>query len=128
MPWQWPESPIQIRQLSVGKDQSSGWTDVTGQINWGGGALGYPFEGRVEHAALPPMVGVFKQDRDRLHLALTNASQGRMGDFYLSTDHMLDVQLTQRLLSSVAGYHGQAGLDTAVISTRQPLSTLGGGM
>jgi general secretion pathway protein N len=125
LPWQWPESPIQVRQLSVGKDPS-GWTDVAGQLNWGGGALGYPFEGRVEHAALPPMVGKIQLDHTRLHLALTDASQGRMGDFYLSADQMLDVQLTQRLLASVAGYRGQAGLDTAVISTRQPLASLGG--
>jgi general secretion pathway protein N len=73
-------------------------------------------------------VGKLNQDHDRLHLALTDVSQGRMGDFYLSPDQMLDVQLTQRLLSFVAGYRGQAGLDTAVISTRQPLSTLEGAM
>lgn len=125
LPWQWPESPIQLRQLSVGKNKT-GWTDVSGQLNWGGGALGYPFEGRTERAALPPMVGRLALDRDRLHLALTDANQGRMGDIYVSADQMLDVQLTQRLLASVAGYRGQAGLDTAVISTRQPLASLGG--
>jgi general secretion pathway protein N len=54
----------------------------------------------------------------------------RMGDLYLSAkdaqkEMMLDVQLTQRLLLNVASYHGQAGLDTAVIAVRQPLSALG---
>jgi general secretion pathway protein N len=34
---------------------------------------------------------------------------------------MLDVQLTQRLLLNVPSYEGKAGLDTYVISSRQPL-------
>jgi general secretion pathway protein N len=126
LPWQWPASPVQVRALSVGLTQQTGWRDVDGQLNWGGGALGYPFEGRIERAALPPMVGRFSLDKTRLHVALTNASNERMGDLYLSADKMLDVQLTQRLLMSVSGYRGQAGMDTAVVSTRQPLSSMGG--
>ena len=34
---------------------------------------------------------------------------------------MLDVQLTQRLLMNIPSYEGKAGLDTYVISSRQPL-------
>jgi general secretion pathway protein N len=111
--------------LSVRFDQQQGWSEAAGQINWGGGVLGYPFEGRVERASLPPLVGKLNLDRERLHVALTDQAKARMGDFYLSKDRMLDVQLTQRLLQNVAGYRGQAGLDTAVITTRQPLASLG---
>ncbi len=125
LPWQWPDSPIQVQALSIRFDQQQGWTMADGQINWGGGVLGYPFEGHVERASLPPLVGQFKIDRERLHIGLTDQAQARMGDFYVSKDRMLDVQLTQRLLQNVAGYRGQAGLDTAVITTRQPLASLG---
>lgn len=125
LPWQWPDSPIQVQDLSVRFDQQQGWSEAAGQINWGGGVLGYPFEGRVERASLPPLVGVLKMDRERVHVALTDQARARMGDFYVSKDRMLDVQLTQRLLQHVAGYRGQAGLDTAVITTRQPLASVG---
>ncbi len=132
MPWQWPSSPILVKDVSVDQYTSSAFSSVDGQLSWGGGLLSYPYEGRVDRATLPPLLGVLSLDRDRLHLALTNVQKERMGDFYLSAqvgsaqkDMMLDVQLTQRLLLNVSGYHGQAGLDTAVISVRQPLSTLG---
>lgn len=126
LPWQWPDSPIKISDLGLIFDQKTGFDQVAGQLNWGGGTLGYPFEGRTQRAAMPPLVGQLAMNRERLHVALTDSSKGRMGDIYLSTDQMLDVQLTQRLLQNVAGYRGQAGLDTAVVTTRQPLSSLRG--
>lgn len=126
LPWQWPDSPIKISDLGLVFDQKTGFDQVAGQLNWGGGTLGYPFEGRTQRAAMPPLVGQLAMNRERLHVALTDSSKGRMGDIYLSTDQMLDVQLTQRLLQNVAGYRGQAGLDTAVVTTRQPLSSLRG--
>lgn len=125
LPWQWPESPIQIKDATLDWQQQKGWQAVQGQLNWGGGALGYPFEGRLERAVLPPLKGVLSLDRDRLHLALTDTAGARMGDVYVDREQMLDVQLTQRLLLNVSGYQGQAGLDTAVVSVRQPLSSLG---
>ncbi|MDE2420843.1 MAG: type II secretion system protein N [Gammaproteobacteria bacterium] len=131
IPWQWPSSPIIVKNLSIDQYTSGAFSSVDGQLSWGGGLLGYPYEGRVERATLPPLLGGLSLDRDRLHFALTNGQKERMGDFYLSgqnatqKDMMLDVQLTQRLLLNVAGYHGQAGLDTAVIAVRQPLSSLG---
>jgi general secretion pathway protein N len=125
LPWQWPDSPVQIQDLSLRFDQQQGWSDAEGQMNWGGGVLGYPFEGRVERASLPPLVGTLRINQERLHVGLTDQAKARMGDFYLSKDRMLDVQLTQRLLQNVAGYRGQAGLDTAVITTRQPLASVG---
>ena len=126
LPWQWPDSPIQINNLGIRLDQKSSFDQVEGRLNWGGGSLGYPFEGRVQRMTLPPLIGQLSLDRERLHLAITDSNKGRMGDLYVSPDQMLDVQLTQRLLQNVAGYSGQAGLDTAVVTTRQPISSLRG--
>lgn len=124
LPWQWPNNPINIRDLKVIFHQQKGWQTADGQLSWTGGILGYPFEGRVERANLPPLVARLSADKGRLQLNMTTAQNERMGDIYLSNDNMLEVQLTQRLLLTVAGYRGQAGLDTAVVSTRQPLSSL----
>lgn len=124
LPWQWPDNPVQVRDLKVIYHQKNGWQDADGQLNWPGGLLGYPFEGRVERANLPPMLARLSVQQNRLQLNLTTIQNERMGDIYLSADQMLEVQLTQRLLLTVAGYRGQAGLDTAVVSTRQPLSSL----
>lgn len=135
LPWQWPSSPLMIKDVSVNQSKNQTFSDADGQLSWGGGLMSYPYEGRTERATLPPLLGAISLDRDRLHIALTNGQKERMGDFYLSPQSstqpnagskmMLDVQLTQRLLLNVAGYHGQAGLDTAVITLRQPLNTLG---
>jgi general secretion pathway protein N len=124
MPWQWPDSPIQLRDVKIINKQKNGWTDVDGQMNWGGGLLGYPFEGRVERANLPPLIADLSAKDGRMQVNLTNNQHERMGNLYLSKDQMMEVQLTQRLLLTVSGYRGQAGLDTAVVSTRQPLSSL----
>ena len=43
------------------------------------------------------------------------------GESLLDANMMLDVQLTQRLLLNIPSYDGKAGLDTFVISSRQPL-------
>ena len=45
----------------------------------------------------------------------------KMANLLLDANMMLDVQLTQRLLLNVPSYDGKAGLDTFVISSRQPL-------
>ena len=44
-----------------------------------------------------------------------------MANIALDPSMMLDVQLTQRFLLNVPSYDGKAGLDTYVISSRQPL-------
>lgn len=124
LPWQWPSPPVQLRDLTVIRHKEKGWQRAEGQMNWVGGTLGYPFEGRVERANLPPLVANLSADQGKLQLNLSNGQRERMGDIYLSADNMLEVQLTQRLLLTVSGYHGQAGMDTAVVSTRQPLSSL----
>ena len=124
-----------IKDVSVNQTTTQVFSTAEGHLSWGGGLISYPYEGRTERATLPPLLGDISLDKERLHLALTNGQKERMGDFYLSPQSsaqpttqskmMIDVQLTQRLLLNVAGYHGQAGLDTAVISLRQPLNTLG---
>ncbi len=124
LPWQWPNAPIQLHDLALVKHKEKGWQRAEGQMNWGGGMLGYPFEGHIERANLPPLAAKLNADQGKLQLNLTTVQNERMGDVYLSADNMLEVQLTQRLLLTVSGYHGQAGLDTAVVSTRQPLSSL----
>lgn len=135
LPWQWPSSPLIVKDVAVNQASSQAFLSAEGRMSWGGGLMSYPYGGRTERATLPPLLAEMSLDKDRLHLALTNGQKERMGDFYLSPQSsaqsatqskmMIDVQLTQRLLLNVAGYHGQAGLDTAVISLRQPLSTLG---
>jgi general secretion pathway protein N len=123
-PWQWPNNPLQLRDIKVIYHKQQGWQDAEGQMNWAGGMLGYPFEGHIERANLPPLMAQLSAPQGRLQLNMTTVQNERMGDIYLSKDQMLEVQLTQRLLLTVAGYRGQAGLDTAVVSTRQPLSSL----
>jgi general secretion pathway protein N len=131
VPWQWPSSMIVLKNISISQHKSGRFASVEGQLSWGGGLITYPFEGRVDRATLPPLLGEFSVDRDRLHLAMSNAQKERMGDLYLSAptasqkEMMLDVQLTQRLLLNVSSYKGQAGLDTAVVAVRQPFSSLG---
>ena len=39
----------------------------------------------------------------------------------LDQNVMLDLRLTQRLLLNISSYNGKAGLDTYVVSSRQPL-------
>lgn len=124
LPWQWPDSPVQLRDVKIIKHKKDGWKDAEGQLNWGGGLLGYPFEGHVERANLPPLIADLSAQDGRMQVNLTNNQHERMGNLYLSKDQMMEVQLTQRLLLTVSGYKGQAGLDTAVVSTRQPLSSL----
>ncbi len=131
VPWQWPSSMVMLKNISISQHKSGIFSSVEGQMSWGGGLVSYPFEGRVDRATLPSLLGELSVDRDRFHLALSNAQKERMGDVYLSAssasqeETMLDIQLTQRLLLNVSSYKGQAGLDTAVVSVRQPLSNLG---
>lgn len=126
-PLQWPASQIQVQSVSLRRRADSGFDEVSGQLAWTGGPLGYPFQGRIEQANLPPLTGRLSGDQDgkRLQLALTNPARERMGDFYWSTDQFIEARLPQRLMLTVRGYQGQAGLDTDVITTRMPLAALG---
>ena len=50
-----------------------------------------------------------------------DAREQKMLNLQLDAELMMDVQLTQRLLLNIPSYDGKAGLDTYVISSRQPL-------
>lgn len=132
--WRWPSVPLQVYDVNLGHEKRD-FTAAAGQLKWAGGILGYPFQGKQEQLNLPPLNGRLALDSpktnsaaagtSRVHLALTNQAGERMGDFYWGADQFVEAQLTQRFLTHLQGYQGQAGLDTAVISTRLPASALG---
>lgn len=127
-PIQWPTTDITLNDVSLKASRVDGktsWSDATGQLTWPGGQVGYPVAGKTQVLELPAMKNNISLEKDKLHFALVNDADERMGDIYLDADNMLDVQLTQRLLLNVKGYTGNAAMDTAVVSVRQPLSSIG---
>lgn len=124
--WQLPSTSIHVQDLSLQYKQQQGFKAVQGQLTWAGGMLHYPMGQRVERIDIPPLVAEFNTDKDNLKMQVRDSQKQRMADLTLGTDGMLDVQLTQRFLLNAPSYQGKAGLDTAVISTRQPLNSLRG--
>ena len=122
--WQWPSSNIKLKNVSVKYKKQQGYQDAEGQLTWAGGLLNYPIAQRLERIDIPPLVGQLSAENDQLKLAVRDSQQQRMADLSLDKDSMLDVQVTQRLLINAPSYQGQAGMDTAVVSTRQPLGSL----
>ena len=122
--WQWPSSNIKLKNVSVKYKKQQGYQDAEGQLTWAGGLLNYPIAQRLERIDIPPLVGQLSAENDQLKLAVQDSQKQRMADLSLGKDSMLDVQVTQRLLLNAPSYQGKAGLDTAVISTRQPLGSL----
>ena len=76
---------------------------------------------RQDRMSVPSLNGIFKDENTKLIIDLQDARGQKMANIVLDQGMMLDVQLTQRLLLNVPSYDGKAGLDTYVISTRQPL-------
>ena len=74
---------------------------------------------------VPSLKSVIKDEGGKLILDVQDQRGQKMANLNIDQSLMLDVQLTQRLLQSVPSYTGKAGLDTYVLSSRQPL--LGGG-
>lgn len=127
-PFQWPATDITVKEVTLHAKKNDGktqWTDAEGLLIWPGGQIGYPTAGKTEIVDLPALKNTISLEKEKLHFALVNDADERMGDIYLDADNMLDVQLTQRLLLNVKGYQGNAALDTAVISVRQPLASIG---
>ena len=124
--WQWPSSTIQIKDTKFNFKKGEGFSDGEGQWAWSGGALNYPMAQRMERIDVPPLVANIETDQSKLKLLVRNSQQQKMADLVIGEDGMLDVQVTQRFLLHSPSYKGQAGLDTAVISTRQPLRSLRG--
>ena len=124
--WQWPSNSIQLNEVSFKYQPDKGFSKASGNLQWGGGALIYLFAQRQDRMDIPSLTGQMKDDQGKLVIDLTDQRQQKMANLNLDPNLMLDVQLTQRLLMNVASYTGKAGLDTYVISSRQPL--LSGGL
>ena len=71
--------------------------------------------------SIPALKGSLSDENGKLLFDIRDQREQKMLNIALDQSLMLDVQLTQRLLMNIASYEGKAGLDTYVISTRQPL-------
>ena len=119
--WQWPANAIQLKDIQFKMNKDKGFSDVDGQLQWAGGELQYTMGQRQDRMSVPSLNGIFKDENTKLIIDLQDARGQKMANIVLDQGMMLDVQLTQRLLLNVPSYDGKAGLDTYVISTRQPL-------
>lgn len=70
---------------------------------------------------IPSLKGRLADENNKLVFDIRDQRDQKLMALELDQNLMLDVQLTQRLLLNVASYDGKAGLDTYVISSRQPL-------
>ena len=122
--WQWPNNDIQVSNIDLTYHPENGFKQVDGELKWAGGPLVYEFAQRQERMDIPQLNGVLKDENGKLLIALLDQRGQKMANLSLEANMMLDVQITQRLLLNVASYTGKAGLDTYVVSSRQPL--LGG--
>ena len=119
--WQWPANAIQISDMTLRFKKDTGFSDVDGQLHWGGGELGYTFGQRQDQMNIPSLNAQLKDEAGKLILDIQDQRSQKMANISLDPTMMLDVQLTQRMLLNVPSYDGKAGLDTFVISSRQPL-------
>lgn len=126
MPWQWPTTPIHVKDVSIQYKRNVGFQAAQGQMNWAAGTLNYPMGQRLERIDIPPLVADLETEKEKLKILVRDSQKQRMADIMIGADGMLDVQITQRFLLHSPSYQGKAGLDTAVFSTRQPLNSLGG--
>lgn len=124
--WQWPANLIQLSDVNLNFNKEQGFSQAQGQLQWGGGDLVYVFSQRQERMTVPALNAVISDEAGKLNLNILDQRQQKMANINLDAQMMLDVQLTQRLLMNVPSYDGKAGLDSYVITTRQPL--LSGGL
>lgn len=119
--WQWPSNNIQLADVAFRFHPEQGFSQADGQLQWGGGTLVYTFAQRQESMEIPSLQGKIQDDAGKLKLEINDQRSQKMANLSLEPSLMLDVQLTQRFLLNVASYSGKAGLDTFVLSSRQPL-------
>ena len=124
--WQWPTNTIQLKDIEFNYKKETGFAQAEGQMQWAGGELLYTFAQRQDRMSVPSLVSKISDESGKLLIDVRDSREQKMINLQIDTDLMLDVQLTQRLLLNVASYEGKAGLDTYVISSRQPL--IRGGM
>jgi general secretion pathway protein N len=70
---------------------------------------------------IPSLAGRLSQEQNKLMVDLRDQRQQKLMNLTIDPSLMLDVQLTQRLMLNVPSYQGKAGLDSYVVSSRQPL-------
>ncbi|MFW1773923.1 type II secretion system protein N [Acinetobacter seifertii] len=119
--WQWPVNSIQLKDIQFNYKKEQGFAAVDGQLHWGGGALVYTIGDRQDRMNMPSLSGQLTDHNGQLQIDIRDQRNQKMVNLLLDANMMLDVQLTQRLLLNVPSYDGKAGLDTFVISSRQPL-------
>ncbi|MGE8684401.1 MAG: type II secretion system protein N [Acinetobacter sp.] len=119
--WQWPVNAIQLKDVQFRYKPQQGFSAVDGELQWAGGDLAFTFAQRQDTMKMPSLVAKLKEDQSKLVIDVRDQRDQKMMNLQLEPDLMLDVQLTQRFLMNVASYEGKAGLDTYVISSRQPL-------
>ena len=119
--WQWPSNSIQLTDISMNFKQDTGFAAAHGQLQWAGAELRYTFGQRQDQMNIPSLNAQLKNDTGKLIFDIQDQRSQKMANISLDQTLMLDVQLTQRMLLNVPSYNGKAGLDTYVISSRQPL-------
>lgn len=119
--WQWPSNPIQLQNVDVNFDKKQGFSQVEGQLQWAGGELVYTYAQRQDRMNVPSLKGRLSDENGQLVFDIRDQRDQKMIALALDSSLMLNAQLTQRLLLNIPSYDGKAGLDTFVISTRQPL-------
>ncbi len=81
----------------------------------------YNIGDRQDRMNMPSLNGQLTDQNGQLQVDIRDQRSQKMANLLLDANMMLDVQLTQRLLLNIPSYDGKAGLDTFVISSRQPL-------
>ncbi|MFN0296142.1 type II secretion system protein N [Acinetobacter albensis] len=119
--WQWPTNAIQLRDIHFNFKKEQGFAQAEGTLQWAGGNLVYSYAQRQERMTMPSLQGKLSDENSQLIFEMGDLRGQKLIAVALDKDLMLNVQLTQRLLLNIPSYQGKAGLDTYVISSRQPL-------
>ncbi len=119
--WQWPANAIQLQDIDFNYKKQHGFSQADGQLQWAGGELIYTYAQRQDRMNMPSLKGKLSDENNKLMFDIRDQREQKLIALDLDQNLMLDVQLTQRLLMNIPSYDGKAGLDTYVISSRQPL-------
>lgn len=119
--WQWPANAIQLQDIDFNYKKQQGFSQANGQLQWAGGELIYTYAQRQDRMNMPSLKGKLSDENNKLMFDIRDQREQKLIALDLDQNLMLDVQLTQRLLMNIPSYDGKAGLDTYVISSRQPL-------
>jgi len=119
--WQWPANAIQLQDVNFNFKKQQGFNQAEGQLQWVGGELIYTYAQRQDRMNIPSLKGKLSDENNKLIFDIRDQRDQKLMALELDQNLMLDVQLTQRLLLNMPSYNGKAGLDTYVISSRQPL-------